>query len=61
MGGLPEGYHIAGKPLQDRFLMRNVITNDQGAITWKEGSKTVEGISDVINILKEIQMIFLHI
>ena len=41
--------------------MRSITVDDQGTVSRKFFCKQPEGMADIVNILKEIQMIGIHI
>ena len=47
----------AGESLCDLFVIRNITVDDEDAVLRELFSKKTEGMTDVINILEEIQMI----
>ena len=55
------GDDLTWKLLYDLLVFRSVGIDDQCAVCRKKLSKSAEGMTDVINILKEIQMISIYI
>ena len=47
----------AGESLCDLFIIRNITVDDEDAVLRELFSEKTEGMTDVINILEEIQMI----
>ena len=41
--------------------MRRIRIDDQGSVCGKQLGKSAEGMTDIVNILKEIQMVCIHI
>ena len=55
------GDHIAGKVADDLFVSGRVCINDQSSVSRKKLGKTAEGMTDIINILKKVQMIGIYV
>ena len=45
----------------DILIMRSITVDDQGTVSRKFFCKQPEGMADIVNILKEIQMIGIHV
>ena len=52
---------MAVKTSHDFFIVRGIRVDDQAAVHRKQFRKTAEGVPDILDVLKEIQMIFFYI
>ena len=55
------GDDFAWKILRDLLVFRSICVDDQCAVCRKKFCKLTERMTDVINILEEIQMIRIHV
>ena len=55
------GDHFTWKIFGNHFVFWCVCVDDECAVGWKKLGKFTERMTDVINILKEIQMVGIHI
>ena len=53
--------HITWKIPNDIFIFRSICIDDQCTVSRKKLCKAAEGMTDIVNILKEIQMVCIHI
>ena len=53
--------HITWKIADNVFIFRRICVDDQCAVSRKKFCKTTERMTNVINILKEIQMVSIHV
>ena len=51
----------AVKPFCDGLILRRICVDDQRTVFWKKLGKLTEGVSDIMDILEEIQMICINI
>ena len=54
-------YDLAVSILIEIFIIINVSIDDKSSVRWKLFSKKLERVTDIINILEEIKMVFLDI
>ena len=41
--------------------MRRIRIDDQGSVRWQQLGKFAEGMTDVVNILKKVQMVSINV
>ena len=54
-------HDIAGEPAVYPGIIADIPINDKSAVVWEKGSKLVEGMTDIFQVFKEIQMVFFYI
>ena len=55
------GYDFTGKAFCDVIVFRCICIDDQHAVSRKQTGKFAEGMADIIDILKKVKMICIHI
>ena len=58
---MAKGHNLACKTFCDLLIVFDIAVDDQCAVFRKKLGKLAEGIADILQILKEIQMIFFNI
>ena len=54
-------YHIAGKSALYLGIIFNISVDDKRAVVWEESRKLMEGMTDILQVLEEIKMVFFYI
>ena len=56
-----EGKYFTGQPFRDFRKIVDFAVDNQGAVCGQKLGETAEGSPDVVDILKEIEMVFFYI
>ena len=58
---MTKGHHLARQPAADLLIVFDITVNDQKSLFIQLLCKQAEGMTDIIQILEEIQMVCFYI